>query len=167
MNQTIKKPCDCTAQELTAFEAMVTEGGEVNPVGPPQRIRNAAFLMFLFDDDCSLIGVSALKHPNPEYREEAFTSASSVLLPDDYDLELGWIFVAESHRGRGLSRELVEHLIAHVETARIYATTREANLPMRRTNERCGFRLEGSPYRSKLGNYSLVLYVRSSQSNAA
>jgi GNAT superfamily N-acetyltransferase len=113
---------------------------------------------------------SAIRIPTHEpdpARRDRVPADEAVLLPDDYDLELGWIFVAESHRGRGLSRELVEHLIAHVETARIYATTREANLPMRRTNERCGFRLEGSPYRSKLGNYSLVLYVRSSQSNAA
>ena len=160
MNASIKKPSECTAQELTAFEAMVRKGNEVNPAGLSKRIQNAAFLMFIFEDDSSLIGVSALKHPNPGYREDAFTRARSELHPDDYGLELGWIFVAESHRGRGLSRELVERLVTCAETDRIYATTREDNLPMQRTNKRCGFHLEGSPYPSKQGNYTLVLYVR-------
>ena len=75
MTSSIKKPSECNAQELGSFEAMVREGDEVISLGLSQRIQNAAFLMFLFDEDNSLIGVSALKRPNPGYREYAFTRA--------------------------------------------------------------------------------------------
>lgn len=160
MNATIKKPVECSAHELQTFEFMVREGEEVTAVGLSQRIRDAAFLMFLTAPDGSLIGVSALKHPNPGYRADAFQRAQSKLQPDHYALELGWVFVSESQRGHGLSHILVEQLLPHAGVARVYATTRESNLPMRRTNERYGFRREGDSYPSKLGDHTLLLYVR-------
>jgi RimJ/RimL family protein N-acetyltransferase len=160
MNTTIKSPSKCNNHELESFEALVRKGEEVAAAGLSERIRNAAFLMFLTLADGSLIGVSALKRPNPGYRAKVFQSAHSKLRPEDFGLELGWIYVAESERGKKLSHDLVEQLLPHAGTERVYATTRECNLPMIRTNERCGFRRDGIAYPSENGHYNLLLYVR-------
>lgn len=60
-----------------------------------------------------------------------------------FDLRIG-----EAHRGRGIGRQAVEWLTAHLFGAhpglhRIEATTRADNAAMRAVLERCGWRLEG------------------------
>jgi RimJ/RimL family protein N-acetyltransferase len=161
MKATIKRPSECSQQELEAFEALVRKGEEVALEGLSGRIIKAAFLVFLTELDGSLVGVSALKHPNPGYRRGVFQKSNSSLNPEDYDFELGWIFVAEPHRGQGLSHTLVEKLLLYAGAKKIYATTRESNLPMRHTNQRFGFKLEGSQYPTENGDYILELYVYS------
>jgi RimJ/RimL family protein N-acetyltransferase len=156
----VKNPSECTPNELAAFETMVREGEEVLAFGLPERVRRAAFLLHLVDAAGSLIGVSALKRPSVGYRAKVFDKAHSKLQPEDYVLELGWLFIAQPNRGQGLSRTLVENLLPYAGSQRVYATTRESNLPMRRTNVRCGFQKEGDPYLSDDGHYALVLYVR-------
>jgi hypothetical protein len=79
MNIAIKTPAKCDKHELENFEALVRMGEEVTGDGLTERIRNAAFLMFLTDADGSLIGVSALKRPNSGYRAKIFKSARSEL----------------------------------------------------------------------------------------
>lgn len=156
----VKSPFDCKKQELESFEGLVREGQEVAAAGLSERIRKAAFLMFLTDTNGLLIGVSALKRPSTGYRAKVFQSAQSKLQPDAFGLELGWIFVVSAERGKKLSHVLVEQLISHAGAEKIYATTREGNLPMMCTNEHCGFRRDGIAYPSDNGNYHLLLYVR-------
>lgn len=160
MNTTIKSPSKCDKHELESFEALVRKGEEVTGNGLTERIRKAAFLMFLTNADGALIGVSALKHPNPGYRAKVFQSARSELRPDNFGLELGWIYVVESERGKRLSHALVEQLLPYAKAERVYATTRKLNLAMICTNEHYGFRREGIPYSSEDGQYDLLLFVR-------
>jgi RimJ/RimL family protein N-acetyltransferase len=160
MNTSIKRPLKCDKQELESFEILVRKGEEVAGDGLTERIRKAAFLLFLTDVDRSLIGVSALKRPNPGYRANVFQSAHSELRPEDFGLELGWVYVVESERGKRLSHILVEELLPYARTERVYATARELNLAMISTIERYGFRREGSPYSSGNGHYNLLLFVR-------
>ena len=151
-------------QELDAFEGMVRKGEEVTPAGLSELISHAAALLFMNEADNSLVGISALKRPRQTYRRKVFKRAHSKLDPEDYCFELGWVFVAKSHRGRRLSRILVKELIPHMGTEKVYATCRKSNKPMRRTLERFGFRREGSPYVADNSYYTLELYVRPSAS---
>jgi RimJ/RimL family protein N-acetyltransferase len=160
MKVTIQSPAKCNKCEFENFEALVRKGEEVATAGLSERICNAAFLMFLTVSDGSLIGVSALKHPNPGYRAKVFQSAHSKLRPEDFSLELGWVFVVEQERDKKLSRVLVEQLLPHAGKERIYAATRELNPAMIRTNERYGFQRDGIPYPSENGHYNLLLQVR-------
>jgi RimJ/RimL family protein N-acetyltransferase len=160
MKTIIKSPCKCSNQELESFEALIRIGGEVAADGLTARIRNAAFLTFLSLDDGLLIGVSALKRPNPGYRAKVFKNAHSKLRPEDFSLELGWIFVVESERGKKFSHDLVERLLPYANSERIYATIREHNKPMKLTNEHYGFQREGSAYLSDDEEYKLLLYIR-------
>lgn len=67
-------------------------GDEVSADRPFDLIARAAFLMFLRSDEGSLVGVSALKHPRPAYRDSVFRRANSDLDPRLFGIELGLDF---------------------------------------------------------------------------
>ena len=158
LRSSIFLPSDCTAQALADFEKLIVEGGAVNSEGLGQRIRNASRLLFLRASDDQLIGVGALKHPRPEYRNKVFADARATVSADEYPVELGWVVVAKSYQGRRLSTRIVSELLAFAKDENIFATTR--------TDERvlsfafdCGFKINGKPFSSGNG-YDLVLYLR-------
>jgi RimJ/RimL family protein N-acetyltransferase len=159
----IKSPTDCSLAELNAFETLVREGGEVTPVGLRQRICSASYLLFLYESPGTLCGISALKHPNDEYRSEVFRQAHASASPASYPVELGWVFVPPSHQGQRLSRRLVEELLPYAAGRLVYGTTRADNERMHRTLRRYGFRQDGIAYRSARGDHDLILFVQDAQ----
>ena len=78
-----------------------------------------------------LIGVGALKHPLLSYRTRVFAKAGATTPPDEYRVELGWVAVAKSHQGRGLSRCIIGQLISLAENENLFATTRADARAMR------------------------------------
>jgi GNAT superfamily N-acetyltransferase len=151
-------PADCTAQALAEFEKLVIEGGAVNPEGLEQRIRNASRLLFLRASDDQLVGVGALKHPRPTYRNKVFADAQATASAEDYPVELGWVVVAKSYQGRRLSTRIVGELLPFAKNENIFATTRADERIMSFAFD-CGFKIDGKPYPSGQG-YDLVLYLR-------
>jgi len=163
ITSSILSPGDCTQQALAEFEKLVIEAGTVDPQGLSQRIRDASQLLFLRESDGQLVGIGALKHPLLSYRIRVFAEAQAPAQLDDYRIELGWVTVAESHQGRGLSRRVIGRLISLVENENVFATTR-ADARARRFATGYGFRPAGKPYPSGRG-YDLVLYLRDAEQN--
>lgn len=157
-----KRPGECSALELEAFEGLVKKGGEVAHAGLRERIKRAEWLVFLVEDDGTLAAVAALKRPNNSYKTRVFEKAQSPEDPGQFALEAGWIFVEPEFRGKRYSRLLLEAVTTLAGRENVYATTREDNDRMRRTNLHCGFVQSGSHYLSDEGNYKLVLYARRS-----
>jgi predicted GNAT family N-acyltransferase len=157
LTSSIFSPSDCTAQQLADFEKLVIEGGAVNPQGLAQRIRNASRLLFLRAPDGQLLGVGALKHPRPSYRNKVFADAQATVPADEYPVELGWVVVAESHQGQRLSTRIVGELLALAKNENVFATTRADQRVMSFASD-YGFKLDGKPYPSGHG-YDLVLYL--------
>src|ERR1044072_3478320 len=124
LNSSVFLPSDCTAESLADFEKLVVEGGAVNPQGLAERIRNASRLLFLRAPDGHLVGVGALKHPRPSYRNKVFADARATVSADEYPVELGWVVVAKSYQGRRLSTRIVSELLAFAKHENIFATTR-------------------------------------------
>ena len=162
LSSSISPPSDCTSQSLSDFEALVTEGGAVDPNDLAQRIRKAFRLLFLRTAIGELIGAGALKHPDAEYRHEVFTAAHATVSPDEYHVELGWVVVAKSYQGRRLSTRIVAELLGLAKNQNIFATTRADNRIMSFASD-FGFQINGKPYSSGRG-YDLVLYVRTAYS---
>jgi GNAT superfamily N-acetyltransferase len=158
LTTSIGLPSDCTPQQLADFEKLVVEGGAVNPEGLAQRIRNASRLLFLRASDGQLIGVGALKHPRPSYRNKVFADAQATVSADEYPVELGWVVVAKSHQGRRLSTRVVGELLTFAKNENIFATTRADERVLSFAFD-CGFKVNGKPYPSGQG-YDLVLYLR-------
>src|SRR5262249_36459107 len=153
----ILEPSDCTARTLADFEALVIEGGAVNPEGLGQRIRKAFRLLFLRGSDDQLIGVGALKHPRPSYRNRVFADARATVSADEYPVELGWVVVAKSHQGRRLSTRIVGELLPVARNENIFATTRADKRVLSFAFD-YGFKINGKPFPSGRG-YDLVLYL--------
>ena len=158
LTSSILSPSDCTAQALRDFEKLVVEGGAIGPQGLTQRIRNAFRLLFLRTSVGQVVGVGALKHPRPAYRNKVFANARATVPPDEYRVELGWVVVAESHRGRGLSTRIVGELLTFAKNENVFATTRADERVMRYASDH-GFEINGKPYPSGRG-YDLILYLR-------
>jgi GNAT superfamily N-acetyltransferase len=158
LTSSILSPSDCTAEALADFEKVVLEGGAVNPQGLTQRIRNAFRLLFLRTSDGQLVGVGALKHPRPGYRSRVFANAQATAASDEYPVELGWVVVAKTHQGQGLSTRIVGELLPLAKNENVFATTRAEERVMRYASDH-GFEINGKPYPSGRG-YDLVLYIR-------
>ena len=124
LTSSIFSPSDCTAQALADFEKLVVEGGAVDPQDLTQRIRNASRLLFLRASDGQLVGVGALKHPGPGYRNRVFAAARATTPPDEYPVELGWVVVAKSHQGQRLWTRIVGELLTFAKNENVFATTR-------------------------------------------
>ena len=161
----IVSPADCTPQALTDFETLVTEAGTVDPQGLTERIRDASRLLFLRESNGQLVGVGALKHPLSSYRSRVFAMAGIPTLSNEYLVELGWIAVAKSHEGRGLSRRIVGQLIDVAENQNLFATTQADARTMRFAAD-YGFKPGGKPYPSGCG-YDLILYLRNAEKASA
>ncbi len=161
VTSSILSPSDCTPQALADFKNLVIEGGTVDPQGLAQRIRNASRLLFLRESNRQLVGVGALKHPLLGYRAKVFAKARATTPPDEYRVELGWVAVAKSHQGRGLSLRIIGQLISLAENENVFATTRADARAMRFAVE-YGLKPAGKPYPSGRG-YDLVLYLRNAR----
>ncbi len=160
MEQSVKTVCRsprrCSGDDLAAFCRLVQEGGEVEAGRLQSRVGRARRLIFAYEAE-ALVGVAALKTPNAAYKRRVFQKAKTSL-PNACRLELGWVFVVQGRRGRGLSRQLVEAALSGVH-AGMFATSRADNVAMHHTLERCGFRRAGQPYKSDRATRDLVLYV--------
>jgi GNAT superfamily N-acetyltransferase len=158
LTSSILSPADCTPQALAEFEKLIIDAGTVDPQGLTQRIRDASRLLFLREANGQLVGIGALKHPLSSYRRRVFAEARAAASSDEYPVELGWIAVAKSHQGRGLSRRIIGQLISLAENENLFATTRADARAMRFATG-YGFRRTGKPYPSGRG-YDLILYLR-------
>jgi GNAT superfamily N-acetyltransferase len=158
LTSSIFSPSDCTEQSLADFEKLVIEGGAVDPQGLTQRIHNAFRLLFLRTSEGQLVGVGALKHPRPGYRDRVFANAQATAASDQYRVELGWVVVAKTHQGQGLSTRIVGELLTFATNENVFATTRADERVMRYASDH-GFEINGKPYPSGRG-YDLVLYLR-------
>ena len=163
MATVLKRPSECSDQELEAFEQLVVKGGEVNPKGLGQRIRRAERLVFHFTDKHQLIGVGALKVPSTTYKHKVFKRSRSRENPNEFDFELGWVFVDKHFRGQRLSRLLVGTLLQVTKGKNVYATTKKDNEPMQKTNLRLGLKRAGSPFLSDEGDHKLILFTKTSR----
>ncbi|HDH7822402.1 TPA: GNAT family N-acetyltransferase [Raoultella planticola] len=159
MEKLVKKPKCCNDAEIAIFEALVNEGGEVELAGLQERILRAELLIFIYDNDDQIVAVGAIKNPSKAYKSKTF-ERSGVSGQDNYDFELGWLYVAEIARNKGYGHILMELICKQLTDKSCFATTRENNTAMQYLFNKFGFSKVGKPYKSKRGNHSLILYVK-------
>jgi GNAT superfamily N-acetyltransferase len=147
---------EITAKEARAFSEaerqdfprLVREGVEVGDAVLESNVRSAKCLVFLRSGS-ALIGTAALKNPRQSYRQRIGAETGAEIPAASFPYELGYVFITEDHRGRGLSRRLVEAALAGADCRGVFATSREDNAGMHATLGNCGFSLAGKPYTSR------------------
>lgn len=155
----VKSPVECTNVEIGAFIAFVRAGGEVSIQGLPERIRGAAALAFAYVDGL-VVGVAALKQPQPSYRRRVSTESGAALSAQEFPFELGWVYVSPESRGKGLSFLLSQAALAESKGAGVFATSRTDNIAMHRSLAKLGFVASGNPFLSGRGKHSLQAFAR-------
>lgn len=155
-------PTSYSTRELKAFEKLILEGGEVSSQGLAERIRSAAVLIMLSKHGM-LIGIAALKRPEPGYRVRVAEKSGVSVTAAGYPYELGWVYVIPAESGSKHSYRLMDAAVVAGGVAGIFATTRTDNGAMHHILPRYGFLRVGAPYKSSRGNYCLTVFVRSAR----
>ncbi|MDB5874599.1 MAG: N-acetyltransferase [Ramlibacter sp.] len=156
----LREPSACSAPDLDRFKRLVRKGEEVR-LQTLDSLVSHALVLALVRVGAEEAAVGALKRPNPLYRKKVFAKAG-VADPERFGHELGWVYVEEAFRGRGIAPAIVGALVAHLPQASAYATSLEVNLPMHRALELHGFARAGKPYASTRPNKMLLLFLRTS-----
>ena len=146
-------------EDLIAFRHMVIAGGEVNPDTLPDLVSRALTLAYAKISE-EIVGVSAIKRPNPAYRNRLFAKAGANKDPSTFEYELGWVHVHPSARGQGIASDLVEVLLPSLNGALVYATSHVNNIRMHSSLKRFGFEHVGVTYSSHLNEIPIQLFVR-------
>lgn len=152
-------PRACGAPALEEFQALVLEGGEVDPISLPGLVK-AAPVLAVAKSGNTLVGVGGIKRPNSSYRNRVFKSARAQLNARDFEFELGWVYVRPAAQGNRLASRLVQQLMLPLHGVAVYATSRVNNSRMHASLARVEFRREGTPYPSKMNEPELALFVR-------
>jgi GNAT superfamily N-acetyltransferase len=160
----LMSPATCSEEEYDQFRKMVLEAGEVEEAGLDGRIRSAEALAFLQLGGVT-IGVGALKFPNPSHARKVFEKAGTKQKVSTFGLELGWVVIEGSYRGRSFSRRIVETLVKRAAGKKIYATSVTTRIRMHKALTACGFHREGVEWPSqRRPEEELVLFIHSGRS---
>jgi predicted GNAT family acetyltransferase len=106
-------------------------------------------------DGRAIIGVGTIKRKRPKYAAKIAERSGFAFDQDMH--ELGYIAVADSHRGKGLSHQIVEKLLSAFGSGAIFATT--SCVIMNKTFKAAGFELRGEEWRGRSGKV-LSLWIR-------
>ena len=161
---TIKSPSECSEDEIEKFIIFVSDGGEVTARGLKDRLMNAFYLAFIYEED-RLIGTAALKIPDLSYRRRIESSSNVSLTEKHYPYELGWIYLTPNSRGNGYSYLLVSELLKVTKNIGVFATSRIDNVAMHKTLIKLGFIEAGKEYGSKRGTHFLKLFKSNNTPN--
>jgi GNAT superfamily N-acetyltransferase len=154
----IKAPAACTPHELESFERMVRLGFAGSTDDLPVRIRQAHRLAFHYGGDGTLVAIAGLKAPHQPHREKVFALAAAEIDPAACEVELGWVYVAPSHRLHGLGRDLCRRLLADRMIRGTFAKIPSDNGRMKGILRDLGFRRSGRPFARR--DEQLDLYLR-------
>src|SRR5260370_3227959 len=147
MTMQSKPPSAYTRADLVAFCCLVREGGQVRGPRLEERVSRARKLVLL-RDGASVVGTAAIKVPSAGYKEKVFRCAGVPEVENEYSLELGYVVVAETHQGKGLSPDLVDAARQGFASSPLFATSRVEKTRMHRTLRRFSFEQIGNAYES-------------------
>ena len=152
-------PAAASTADISAFKQFVLAGGEVSAATLPGLVSRALSLSFAKVGG-ELVGVGAIKRPNQSYHEKVFSKAKLSQRQAEFEFELGWVYTNASARGKGVASSVVSSLVAALNGAPAYATSRTNNPHMHRVLQKFGFVANGAPYASALNGPSIQLFLR-------
>ena len=152
---TVYSGSELTESDVAACAAIVAEGGAVNVKSATAELPKARLVVMLRRDNI-IVGVGAIKRERPDYASEKAQLSGFHFDPNTP--ELGYVAVANEHRGRGLSSRVVEALTAG-HPGRLFATT--DNEFMKRTLAGARFAQRGASWEGQRGQLSL--WIRDSR----
>ncbi len=157
----IKEPSECSEREMNDFLEMMALYRKESGIryGSRELVMRAKYLAFQYVDG-RLAGTLAIKVPYDGQRKRVFREAGIPELEKRFRYERGWGYLLKGYRGRGLHSALSREMAREMKDMNVFSITKKKNLPVIRVLEKAEFRRAGKPFRSRIGDYDLVLFVR-------
>lgn len=132
--------------ERRKVSKLIAEGGAVTESYVLKGIQRRGVQLILAKEAQVLIGVAALKIPEPEYRKSIEAKSGIAISESDFPFEVGYVSVAREQGGRGLGSMLCDFVVRLVGDNGAFATT---GTPQMLTSilPRFGFRWVGCPWK--------------------
>ena len=112
-------PSQLTESDRNECVALIVKGGAVNPASV-ERWLPSSIMAAVKRSGTEIIGVGVIKPARRRYAQTVATRSGAELHPDMH--ELGYVVVKEEHQGQGISRAVVQALLAEHD-APLFATT--------------------------------------------
>jgi len=154
MNEIFIKPCECSKNEINQFYAMIKKNENINNIGLKKRIMKAKILIFHYEEE-KLAGIGALKYPDPNYMKKVFKSAGVSHLYNSFKYEIGYLYVDNKYRKKGISKSITENLLSFIDEDNIFAVVRSDNKFAKNNLYYYGFVKIGSKYIGKDNYFEL------------
>ena len=134
----------------------VLENGDAVDVEYAKQELPRCAVVALVKESGNIIALGAIKRQRPEYAADKAAKAGFEF--DNRTHEVGYITVANSHRGRHLSRDILQTLLTKFAIRPLFATT--SNERMKATLSFSGFDQKGKEWKGPRGNW-LSLWIKS------
>jgi len=148
-----------TQENFKEARELVIKGTEAFPASLEDLRKKAKWMAFHRSGEV-LVGVGGLKDPKPEYRDKLFEKTRSSHDPERFVTELGWIFVEESSRGKGVAKGIVTELLQRAPEGGLFSVVRADNEKGIALLKGFGFKKTGTEIPSTRGDHSFNLFVR-------
>ncbi len=166
MPATIKKPSECSPQELADFKALALLDRETFEKGLDEKITGAEWLGLHYERD-KLVAVAGLQRPVEGYKKGVFKKAGAESSAEDFAFEFCWAYTRDDYRGRGFCSELLQGILEQAGNSNMFAIVRSNNKRMADILQKQGFVLEGFPYSRRAHRYTFQLYLRAAPAPAS
>jgi GNAT superfamily N-acetyltransferase len=152
-----RTPQTVTEHERSALIQLVEEGGAATAAAVERGIPRCEAMVFCAQGD-QIVGVGALKVPQPNYRDGIAGAAKSgfPLPPAKFARELGYVAVAVAWRGRGIGPILCNQLIALAAGRSLFATTGDDTM-RHKILPRLGFVQAGASWKGRAEQVFLMV----------
>jgi GNAT superfamily N-acetyltransferase len=138
----IKSPAQCSDREISDFKFLLMKRSEVNIEKIDKRIKRAKYLAFQYIES-RLIGIAAIKTATKGFKKRISASLDEIEPFELPDSEIGWLYVSEEYRGKGIGGRLIMELLKSVSSSELFALTPPQNTAMRTLLTNYNFTLIG------------------------
>jgi hypothetical protein len=145
-------------EDVTACATLIAAGDAVDPDTAAEHLPHC-LMVVVKRDGSQVVGVGAIKGQRPWYAKRIASKEKSGFGFDPEMHELGYVVTRESHRNRGISKEITGRLLSLFMDLPLWATT--SNQFMERTLVKRGFNQKGSSWKGKNGD-DLRLWLKGS-----
>lgn len=159
MNVTVCKINEINKNDFAAIFKLISEGGEVKIHILKNRLLETALIAYSkFDSE--IIATAAIKKPNDEYNDSVFLKSKSIYDYNDFNYELGYVYVVQNFRRIGIALRICKEICSCFESHNLYSTVRAKNIPIQKILNNIGFTFSGMEFFNRSKTVKLKLYIK-------
>lgn len=134
----IKSSDGCSEKELSEFQALLLSRSDIETKNLLKRMGRAEKLAFAYVEDF-LVGIAAVKYATEGFRRRILQGQDVRLLSELPHREVGWIYVKEDFRDRGVASMLLTSLMNEIAGKPSFSLTTADNIVIRKMLTSRGF----------------------------